>query len=401
MRVASQRIVAIGDIHGEDSALAALLGLLADKVDLSSSEVVFLGDYVDRGPQVSQAIDRLLRFQEDFPSAVFLRGNHEELMLEAREGFRPRVGPFGPELAEDDPARDWLSQGGYETLLSYGLDMESADDETYLHWADAIPPAHWKFIESTVAEHLEQGLHFVHAGLLPPRCGAWDYEGTGLDPRLWIREPFLSSDHDFDGRIVVFGHTLVDPPFISSTKIGIDTGATYGGPLTAVVLETGQESAVAGFFQSYRSIPSILGSRGNNLSGSTAGRHMALVVEDSPGARARIAVQLRGQASVVVKLSEVDSIQGDLMQGKEIDECVFERVVDMRLVARAYVDFNLPGRFQGDAIVAGLKSAGVPHVVGISSDARCNHRMLKAGADEAILKSDALRSVGLQSLPGP
>lgn len=221
--------IAIGDVHGQAEALRALLELISRRFDLTATNLVFLGDYGDRGPDSRGVLAALIELKNVHPEVVFLRGNHEQMMLDARDRSKPTVGPFGPELPEEDPARLWLSQGGYETLLSYGLDMEAASDQGFLRWPEALPESHWEFIERTELDFADQKFLFVHAGLLPPHSGGWEYEGMGLDPRLWIREPFLSSSHDFDGRIVVFGHTPVDEPMIARNKIGIDTGAAYGG----------------------------------------------------------------------------------------------------------------------------------------------------------------------------
>ena len=102
-------------------------------------------------------------------------------------------------------------------------------------------------------EYVTKHYHFVHAGLLPPGRH-WEGEGWGLDPRLWIREPFLSSRADFDGRTVVFGHTpqMSGLPLIARNKIGLDTAAVFGGPLTAAAFESdfsGRKAPPPRFYQ--------------------------------------------------------------------------------------------------------------------------------------------------------
>lgn len=217
-------IYAIGDIHGE---LAKLQRLLAKTLDVAqpADRLVFLGDYVDRGPDTRGVIELLLQLREERPNTVFLRGNHEQEMLECRYLFRS-----GKALEDFDRTAVWFSFGGAETIASY-------PHTNVARWYERIPVTHWNFLESTVLEHREDPYLFVHAGVLPPGK-RWQEDG---DPRLWIREPFLSFTEDL-GAIVVFGHTPLrnGRPLVMRNKIGIDTGAAYGGPLTAVALEPGK-----------------------------------------------------------------------------------------------------------------------------------------------------------------
>jgi serine/threonine protein phosphatase 1 len=129
----------------------------------------------------------------------------------------------------------WRTNGGDETLLSY---TDGMDEEEFLRWWEIIPDAHWQFIRETQIEFVTEQYHFVHAGLLP-EGKYWEGQDRGFDPRLWIREPFLSSKDLFDGRVVVFGHTPQTGRRIltDKNKIGIDTGAVFGGPLTAAVID--------------------------------------------------------------------------------------------------------------------------------------------------------------------
>jgi len=216
-------IYAIGDIHGELDKLERLLAKI-EAVIAPEDRLVFLGDYVDRGPDVRGVIDLLLEIREQRPNTVFLRGNHEQLMIHCRELFRS-----GRALSDFDAAAAWFSIGGAETLASYAHRDVSK-------WYERVPEAHWAFIESTILEFRAEPYLFVHAGIVPPGQ-RWTEDD---DPRLWIREPFLSSMADF-GAIVVFGHTPLRAgrPLVMPNKIGIDTGAAYGRPLTAVILEPG------------------------------------------------------------------------------------------------------------------------------------------------------------------
>ena len=240
-------IVAVGDIHGQADPLDRLLQRILSDLDPSDT-LVFLGDYIDRGPGSRQVVERLLEL--DTPAqTIFLMGNHEELALSARDGFAPKRGPEGLYLSESDPAREWFSQGGEQTLASYGLDLAVAEDDEYLAWREAIPEGHWQFLGEGSLEYVTDAWHFVHAGLLPSECPVWEYQGMGIAPQRWVREPFLSWEGGFEGRRVVFGHTPQPNgmPLVEGNKIGIDTGAAWGGPLTAALLS--EEGELVGFLQ--------------------------------------------------------------------------------------------------------------------------------------------------------
>lgn len=209
---------AVGDIHGQVQKLVHLLDLLslADE-----DQLVFLGDYVDRGPASQEVLEALLRLKRKRPNSVFLRGNHDQGMLDARDVF--------------DRSRDtsltfmdiqwWIEYGGRETADSYGGPME---------WWKRVPQVHWEFLEETQLEYRAGEFLFVHAGIVPPGV-RWTRDE---DPRMWIREPFLQFEGDL-GAVVVFGHTpqTSGRPYFGSNKIGVDTGAGFAGPLTAIGLE--------------------------------------------------------------------------------------------------------------------------------------------------------------------
>lgn len=202
----------------------------------SEDILLFIGDYVDRGESSCDVIDYLISIRETHPNSIFLRGNHEQLMLDARDGASPEPGFSPGSFLLSDEMLLWLSNGGDETLRSY---CDEIDEDQFLTWWELIPEEHWQFLRSTRMEHITDRYHFVHAGLLPPGM-MWEGQDRNFDPRLWIREPFLSSTHDFNGKVVVFGHTPQPggAPWFKRNKIGIDTGAVFGGPLTAIGIDT-------------------------------------------------------------------------------------------------------------------------------------------------------------------
>jgi serine/threonine protein phosphatase 1 len=200
------RIFAIGDIHGCFNKLCALMEKL--DVDKDQDCLIFLGDYIDRGPQSLEVVDYLIGLPQDGYRTVFLKGNHEimfENYLSGRDDF------------------NFLTNGGLETTNRY---MQNTDFQRLV-----IPPSHISFFQDLRLYHETDSYIFVHAGLAP---------GVPLDKQqekdlLWIREPFIRSDYSF-GKKVIFGHTPFKQPLITENKIGIDTGAVYGNTLTCVEL---------------------------------------------------------------------------------------------------------------------------------------------------------------------
>jgi serine/threonine protein phosphatase 1 len=230
-------IYAIGDIHGQHTMLKAMLRTLQECGLRDEDTLLFLGDYVDRGEDSRGVVQTLIELQQERDNLVFLRGNHEQLMLDARDGDPPQLSSTGRQVFITDQMQLWFQNGGEETLYSYKDDFE---DEDFLRWWEAVSESHWDFIRATQMEYITPRYHFVHAGLLPPGSTR-EPRPKGFDERLWIREPFLSSRANFDDRIVVFGHTpqRTGRPLIERNKIGLDTGAVFGGPLTAAAFDAG------------------------------------------------------------------------------------------------------------------------------------------------------------------
>lgn len=226
MAMDDRSVFAVGDIHGCNDLLTALLDAIAEASPPGGRRplLIFLGDYVDRGPDSKGVIERLSRIRADQPEARFLCGNHEETMLRF--------------LSDFDSGLAWTSYGGRETMLSYGV--TPPDDKNDLEgWRRAqqalkaaIPDTHMKFLWS-LEDRVEVGDYlFVHAGVRPDR--PLDAQ-TAHDLR-WIREPFLSHGRRL-AKIIVHGHTPETEPFSDERRIGVDTWAYHTGVLTAVELD--------------------------------------------------------------------------------------------------------------------------------------------------------------------
>lgn len=216
-------LYAVGDIHGRIDKLDALLRVLPLA---SGDRLVFLGDYVDRGPASKEVLDRLIDVADAYP-CVFLLGNHESMFLD----FLGWSGPayFGADV--------FLPNGGDATLASYGWLEPRMPSPGEL----ALPAKHEAFFRSLQLHHAEGAYVFVHAGLgrTLARAGdvAWALRHARVEELLWDR---ASSDWEHDlGATVIYGHTP-RPDFQVRWNlpysIGIDTGAVYGGPLTAIRL---------------------------------------------------------------------------------------------------------------------------------------------------------------------
>lgn len=199
---------AVGDIHGSLRKLGSLIERCERLADGQPMTFVFLGDYIDRGPQSAGVVSCVLDLQARMPDRVVaLKGNHEAMMLGVLDG--------------NTPADYWLAQGGAETLQSYGV-----------AGVDELPDAHVDWVRSLRLSHDDGRRFFVHAGIDPER----PLDAQQDTDLFWIREPFLSDRRDH-GRLIVHGHTPVTTrkPDLRANRLNIDTGAVFGGPLTAAV----------------------------------------------------------------------------------------------------------------------------------------------------------------------
>jgi serine/threonine protein phosphatase 1 len=216
-----RRVYAIGDVHGCAVRLAELHRMIAADLarrPAASPLLLHIGDYIDKGSDSAGVVRLLLRDPIPGLRTVNLLGNHERMLRQV--------------LAGDGGARaDWLFCGGRETLLSYGLDPDAPSED----WAAALPAPHRAFLENgtRLALHHRAGDYlFVHAGVRPGVA----LEEQSEDDLLGIRHTFLQSEADH-GAVIVHGHTARDAPQVRANRIGLDTAAWSGGPLTCAVLE--------------------------------------------------------------------------------------------------------------------------------------------------------------------
>jgi serine/threonine protein phosphatase 1 len=231
---AGSRIYAIGDMHGRLDLLERLRMAIVEDAKRHPVErkvVVYLGDYVDRGPDSRGVVDLLARDKLPGFESVFLKGNHEDSMLQF--------------LVDPGVAPAWMNYGGDATLYSYGVrppDPRRIDELLAAQKAfiEALPPEHLEFLRALKLVHVEGDYAFVHAGF---RAGV-PIEFQMPADMMWIRDEFLSSDADF-GKIAVHGHTITDHPQIRGNRIGIDTGAFATGTLTCLVLEGAERRFLA------------------------------------------------------------------------------------------------------------------------------------------------------------
>lgn len=222
-------IYAIGDIHGQ---LAMLEGAL-DRIERDGgpdARIVFLGDYVDRGPDSRGVIELLRQGLAEERNWICLKGNHDRL-------FEWFVAPPAP---RQDPhllvGYHWFHEriGGLETAQSYGMDVPDRIRQKELaeEFRAALPEGHLEFLQNLRLSHREMSKFFVHAGVRPGVPLAEQDE----EDLLWIRQEFLRDERDH-GALIVHGHTPVDAPDLRPNRLNLDTGAGYGRPLSIAVFE--------------------------------------------------------------------------------------------------------------------------------------------------------------------
>lgn len=195
-----ERLLTIGDLHGCRRQLRQLLAQLAPT---SADRLILLGDYIDRGADSPGIIDDLLELRQRFPQTIFLRGNHEQMLLDYLAG-NDRFG--------------YLLNGGGTTLRQYRQRDHAG-----------LPEHHLNFLRATLHSHQEAGYLCVHAGLKPgvPIATQQPHD------LIWIRQEFISNPDPCEWNlVVVHGHTPQQEVSFTPCRIGLDTGAGYGRKLS-------------------------------------------------------------------------------------------------------------------------------------------------------------------------
>ena len=229
----NMRLVAVGDIHGMLSELRQLHTKVASDLKVASLQPesfattwIYLGDYVDRGPESAGVIDYLLEIKNKLlpgNEMIFLRGNHEQLLLDFLE-------------QENDDAPFWLRSGGFETLESYGVFLNRKHNTLQRNAAREelrrkVPPTHLKFLKETQLSHTIGDYYFCHATIDPDVS----LEKQVAKDLLWSRNTkFL--DENYIGKLIVHGHTPVKTPVLAKGHANVDTGAYATGQLSALIL---------------------------------------------------------------------------------------------------------------------------------------------------------------------
>lgn len=197
-----------GDIHGCNGTLLLLL----DKIGPlpPQSILIFLGDYIDRGPQSKEVIETVLALRAKYPHTITLMGNHERMFLDYLAGINQK---------------QYLRFGGLQTLESYGV-RQGAELSTLL------PATHRRFFNELLLYWEDDDYIYVHAGIDPATPMALQTEQW----LLWSREESEGTPNPPHGKTIIYGHTAFKEPKMTPGKIGIDTGAVYGGHLSCLIL---------------------------------------------------------------------------------------------------------------------------------------------------------------------
>ncbi|MBC8418860.1 MAG: serine/threonine protein phosphatase [Proteobacteria bacterium] len=196
----------VGDIHG----CLHMLKRLMDKIPWRPGKdtLIFIGDYIDRGSHSKGVVDYILDLIRDYQRVNCLLGNHEAMLLDYLSGKDQDL---------------YLANRGFTTLKNYLTEKPKE--------GPLVPPDHISFYHSLRPFMELRDYYVVHAGFRP----GIEIGHQTQEDMTWIREPFISSAHDF-GKMVIFGHTPFREPLVTDNKIGLDTGAVYGNRLTCVEL---------------------------------------------------------------------------------------------------------------------------------------------------------------------
>jgi serine/threonine protein phosphatase 1 len=224
------RIYCVGDIHGRNDLLLQLLVKIQNDMQSFSGRIimVYLGDFIDRGQHSKEVIDTLLASEQSNIEYIYLRGNHEQTLLDCLKNPLAIV--------------NWLSYGGLATLASYRVMVSKIPTKLQdlvaiqQQLQEKLPASHYHFLSETKLHYTLGSYFFVHAGIYPGRSLAKQHP----EDLLWIRDDFICSSKNHE-KIIVHGHTITNEPELLSNRIGIDSGAYCSGKLTGLVLESDQQ----------------------------------------------------------------------------------------------------------------------------------------------------------------
>jgi len=228
-----RRVYCIGDIHGRYDLLLEIQNIIKKDTDsfVGNKELIYLGDYIDRGEYSREVIDHLIERPLSGFNTVYLRGNHEQSLLNF--------------LEEAEVGRGWFNYGGLATLISYKVKISKIPsrkedfEEIQENLKNTLPKEHINFFKNTDISFTLGNYYFVHAGIKP---------GVPLDEQrpedqLWIRDKFVRYKKPHQ-KIIIHGHTITDLPDIQENRIGLDTGAYMSGKLTCLVLEADSQRII-------------------------------------------------------------------------------------------------------------------------------------------------------------
>jgi len=225
-----KRIIVVGDLHGYLAPLEELL----EKISLQEEDLLlFIGDYIDRGPHSKDVVQKMVELKNSLPHVVFLKGNHEDMFL----------GSVGyPSVVND--INTWFYNGGISTLKSYGMETEDIkavsrmwEDELRLKKImEVVPESHMKFFQELELFVESENFFFCHAGVDP--YSSLEEGKENIFDLLWMRD-HIYTDHHIWEKTVVCGHTPLEEVMITNSLICVDTGLYYYGKLSAVDVLSG------------------------------------------------------------------------------------------------------------------------------------------------------------------
>ena len=221
----SDPLYVIPDIHGQ----LVMLDVALSRVEADGgpdARIVFLGDYVDRGPDSRGVIERLIAGQSEGQDWITLRGNHDQMFLD----FLDQGRIDNPRLSK--PGYTWQHHrlGGVETLMSYGI--ASAETRDHQATLEAVPKSHRDWLAGLPLTHVTPDLLLLHAGIRPGVA----LENQSPDDLMWIRGEFHDHTAPYPW-LVVHGHTPLEHPRHFGNRIDLDGGAGWGRPLWPAVFE--------------------------------------------------------------------------------------------------------------------------------------------------------------------